>query len=201
MPVTPGAPSSDGASPRDPHAASIEAILDGYGRVAYTHKTHEKECELSGKRRSALLWANAVIAALTVGGIVATSQGSVPIMTFASGAVTAVAIGFTCIWLAFSQDVIVEQHRRAADELRSLRDRYLAVIADVKDRPEKLDVPRLRDELFHEFDFMCRLVPKTSGRAYRAAKKALQEDAELTFEEGEIDHLLPPNLRSKRPRP
>ena len=60
------------------------------------------------------------------------------------------------------------------------------------------DVRRERDRLNQLLEEIYKGAPRTDGKAYAAAQKALKADQELFFSDSELDHMLPQRLRSQR---
>ena len=51
---------------------NLPVIRESFGRVAYSHKTHEKAAEIEDRNSKIVKWANIVLTALTSGSLVST---------------------------------------------------------------------------------------------------------------------------------
>ncbi len=59
------------------------------------------------------------------------------------------------------------------------------------------EVAQKRDKLTERVAEINKLFPGTDRSGYKKAKKALTEEEEQTFNEGEAEKFLPTNLRNK----
>ena len=186
----------------DRHKA--EAILEGharecYGRVAYSHKTHEKCADILLTRLGRVKLIQIALSGATTAGFVS--------IVFGAGAVGAV-IGVTVSALllavnAYTKDYdlgeLAQKHRQAATELWVIRERYLALLVDVRMGERPLDeLLRVRDKLLDELHAAYVGAPSTNFAAYKKAQKSLRKWEDMTFSDGEIDAFLPQELKRNR---
>ena len=93
-----------------------------------------------------------------------------------------------------------QKHTVTASRLWGVRERLLGVLVDLT-RSGAMDVAAAaRDSINEELEEIYRGAPRTDGKAYAAAQKALKHQEELFFSDSELDHLLPKQLR-KASRP
>ncbi len=169
-----------------------------YGRVAYTHKTHEKERETWSDQ---VCWMNRVNIALTGIATVLTviSASLKPMWALVSTALSAAATVCFAIWQSnFDPAGKEARHRVAAKELLWLREQLLLLITNCQNPggvPEQLQrrLETIRQELTTAYKF----VPDRSPAAYAAAEQALKS-GHFTFSDDEIDGFLPTELRKKK---
>ena len=100
-----------------------------YGRVAWTHKTHEKEREIWSKKVHSEKWWNIFLVALTT--ILATlgavfDDRSLFIFTSVTGAIST---GLLIYQLSFNTCKIESDQRSTAKKLLVIRDKYLILIS------------------------------------------------------------------------
>lgn len=89
-----------------------------------------------------------------------------------------------------------QKHRQVAASLWEIRDAYLSLIADIVDPAMSLnEIRSRRDKLQDRLGKIYNQAPHTNAMAYKAAQIALQLNEELTFNEGEVDSMLPAKLR------
>jgi len=184
--------SSEPAARSDPN---IQAIRESFGRAVYSHKTHEKAREIENSKAEVVKWANIILTALTSGTLLSTVITNERILLYVSSALAAVTLGFLIFQLSFSPEKEAERHRAAAKELWYVREKYIHLLTDIKSAPDRVDVPRRRDELVEELKFIYKFAPDTSPKAYAAAQKALKISEDMTFSNEEINRFLPDSLR------
>ncbi len=180
----------------------IEPILatarDLYGRVVYTHETHERERIICSAKVSTTNRRNTILAtATTVLAVVsATLPGPVVLIltAVAAGATTAFAI-----WQSSSDAAGKEmQNRVAAKELLWCRQQLLMLIADCH-IPLPVETLRRNLEIVNrEVHAIYKFAPNTSPEAYKEAGAQIQS-GHSAFSDDELDALLPPSLRKTPP--
>jgi len=171
-------------------------VRESYGRVVYSHKTHEKCADILLVRLSKIKIWQIVLSAITTGGFIAAIFGAGQI-----GAVIGVVVSTVLLVLnAYTKDYdlgeVAQKHRHAAADLWLVRERYLALLTDLrvgKESLEKLIVRR--DELLTELHGVYSGAPSTNATAYAKAQEGLQRLEEMTFSKAELDTLLPAELR------
>ncbi|MEU6497532.1 SLATT domain-containing protein [Streptomyces sp. NPDC046984] len=183
------------SSPDAAHAANVQAIRESFGRVVYSHKTHEKAREIESAKADRAKWINIVLVTVTSGTLLTSVITDQRILLYVSSGVSALAFAFTIFQLSFTPERTAEQHRAVAKELWHVREQYVHLLTDIQTDPQAVDIPRRRDELVNELKYIYRLAPDTSGDAYRAAQMALQINEDMTFSNEELNRFLPEALR------
>lgn len=171
-------------------------IREIYGRVIYTHKTHEKCADVLKTRHDRIKIAEIILSAVTT--------TSILIVLFGDGKLSQLIAAFCstsllCLTL-YSKDInllaIAEKHKQAALEILKIREELLSLLIDIRiGNKETESLQNKRDELIEELVNTYRGAPKTTNKAYQIASKALKENEEFTFSDDEIDKFLPKNLR------
>ena len=171
-------------------------VREIYGRVTYTHKTHEKCADILESRAAVFRNVQIALSALTTTGFVAAVLG-VGSFAVVAGAFLSAAMFFVSNYTKV-EDMggAAQQHKASALQLWWIREKCAALLAHIKigDRPLD-DLVRLRDEMLSELYRIYTGAPRTSSKAYQAARKALQEQEEMTFSVDELDKMLPEALR------
>ncbi|MCE5198210.1 MAG: SLATT domain-containing protein [Armatimonadota bacterium] len=167
-----------------------------FARVAWTHKTHEKERERWSRKVRCERWLNVLLVGLTtalavIGAIVASKT-----MFVVTSIVGAASTAFVIYQVSFDACGIESQHRIAAKKLVALRDRYLLFIlkASTASTPV-IELQRGLEALQTETSLIYESAPDTSPEAYAMTSVGLKDNEELTFSDKEIDIMLPNNLR------
>ncbi len=166
-----------------------------YGRVAWTHKTHEKDREIWSRRVCLVRWVNVVLIGITsilaTAGAIANSQ-AVFVVTSIFGALST---AFVVCQLSFNPEKMEAEHRVTAKRLLYLRDQYLILIQEAMSGRTTIEKLQNKLELVHrEVSLVYDFAPDSSSKAYSAASEALKIEEELTFSREEIDMLLPEDL-------
>lgn len=173
----------------------LQLIREAFGRIVYTHKTHEKERERLTAYGVVAKWVNIVLCGLTFSGIFVTVGTQEVGWLVASLILSALSAGFAVFQVSFEPLKAAEAHRAAAKTFLSLRNRYELLIADIADQTLTDDETLARrDSLASESNEAFALAPDTSSRSYRKAQQALKINEDLTFSDDEINAFLPPAL-------
>jgi hypothetical protein len=170
-----------------------------YGRVAYTHKTHEKMAEKKASLQTHIkLWQIALSAIATTGaiGVIVTDGAIAKVITalFAVG-----TLGVSTYVKDIDPGALAQKHRQTASDLWDIREAYLSLLTDIRDDTLPLEVLKeRRDVLQQRLHEIYKLAPHTDGDAYAKAQKALKQNEDLTFSDCEIDVFLPAPLKRER---
>ncbi|GAA4126037.1 SLATT domain-containing protein [Knoellia locipacati] len=177
--------------------AVLRETKETFGRVAYTHKTHEKQAELKQASAWRIRVANVVVIGLAAGAaLIAPLIRSSPAawLAFVAGLVGFV---FTVLQLSFDPASEASSHQLAAKSYLVLRNEYRRLIADAEVGDQGIDELRARrDALARELSHLERAAPPTSAKAYMLAREALRGAEELSFTQDEYRHLLGPDDRA-----
>ena len=126
-------------------------VRECYGRVVYSHKTHEKCADILLERLSKIKFWQILLSSITTAGFIAAILGAGPI-----GAVIGVLVSTTLLVLnAYTKDYdlseLAQKHRQAAADLWLIREKYLALITDLRVGEESLDrITARRDEILED---------------------------------------------------
>lgn len=171
-------------------------VRECYGRVVYSHKTHEKCANILLSQLSKIKLWQIVLSSITTVGFIATFFGSGQV-----GAAIGICISGTLLTLnAYTKNYdlgeLAQKHRRAAADLWLIREKYLALLTDLRAGEESLvKITNRRDMLLDDLHGVYSGAPSTTSQAYKKAQEALQQYEEMTFSDSEIDVLLPRVLR------
>lgn len=177
----------------------LAQVREVFGRVVYSHKTHEKQADICFTKHR---WQQGVLVALTaissgtfLAAVVGLIGDAVPtglVTSFIALLVTWVSLGAK----AFKFEEEANVHRDAASRLWNIRESYISLIADLMSgEVSDADARARRDELQEAARGVYSAVPRTSNRAYQRAQHGLKDNEEMTFTSREIDLFLPEALR------
>ena len=172
-------------------------IREIYGRVVYTHKTHEKCADLLKEKSDCLKFIEITLSALTTTTILVVLFGDGIIFQFVAALFSTTLLGLTLYSKDFNLLAIAEKHKQAALDILEIREKLLSLLVDIRiDNKETEQLQQKRDELNEQLVNTYRGAPKTINKAYQIASKALQQNEEFTFSNAEIDKFLPESLRN-----
>ena len=175
---------------------NLQIIREAFGKVAYSHKTHEKGAEIADFHSSGVKVINVVLTTATSSTLLVTLITNQTILGYITAIISALTLAFIIFQLSFNPEQKAEKHRQAAKELWRIREKYLNLIADImSENISNETITHRRDQLMEELKMVYQFSPATSSKAYKKAQDTLKLNEELTFSTEEIDQLLPENLR------
>ncbi len=184
---------------KEPYRILEGQLRECYGRVVYTHKTHEKCADLLLSRLSTIKIWQIILSALTTGGFISTFLGSGNI-----GSIIGVIISSTLLVLnAYTKNYdlgeLAQKHKQAANDIWLIREKYLSLLTDLAMDDMSLNNMKIeRDNLLEELHSVYAGSPSTTYKAYRKAQEVLKKNEDMTFSEEEIDAFLPIELRRNK---
>ena len=171
-----------------------DQIRECYGRVVYSHKTHEKMADRCAQRMLQYKMGQLLVTALT-------SSGAIGVVVFddfclkvATALVSCLSFFISTYLKNFDPGGTAQKHRDTASKLWGIRESYLSLLTDLKSLPIEA-VRERRDHLQDQLESIYASSPQTDGKAYSEAQSALKHNEELTFDPKEIDCFLPPSHR------
>lgn len=173
------------------------SIREAFGRVVYSHKTHEKAREIETNRVTFVKATNIVLTTLTSAGLLGTIITDAHALLYLSSSLAALTLAFTIFQFRFDPAGAADEHRTTANELWYVREQYCNLLADVRRGIPEEDAARRRDELTAELKEVYSHAPSTSSRAYRKAQEALKIKEDMTFSAAEINKFLPKELHEE----
>lgn len=177
----------------------LAQVREAFGRVVYSHKTHEKQADICFAKHR---WQQGVLIALTAissGTFLAAVVGLLGSAVL-TGLVTS-SIALLVSWMSlgaktFKFEEEADAHRDVASRLWDVRESYISLIADLMSSEVSDAVARSRrDDLQEAAREVYSAAPRTSGKAFDRAKGGLKNNEEMTFTSREIDLFLPDALR------
>lgn len=171
-------------------------IRELYGRVVYTHKTHEKCADVLINRSDRLKLAEIALSAATTTSVLVVLFGDGRVFQFIAALSSTFLLALTLYSKDFNLLAIAEKHKQAALDILEVREKLLSLLVDIRiGNKEITQLQKIRDDLNEQLVNTYRGAPKTINKAYQIASKALKENEEFTFSDPEIDKFLPESLR------
>lgn len=171
-------------------------IRENYGRIVYTHKTHEVMADrYDGQQKRIKLWQILLAAGTTISatGTVFSDAVWVPYFTVLVAVITTFLSGYA---KDIDPGTSAQRHREVAADIWAVREQYLGLITDIQDPSIPLEDLRIRrDDLRARQHEIYRTAPHTDRKAYEMAQNRLKNKEDMTFSEKELNTFMPPQLR------
>lgn len=174
----------------------VGQLREMYGRVAYTHKTHEKMADRCITRYKRIKTTEICISAIAASSVVLAVFGDTKTATIVGAVLSAVLLGLLLYFKEASLGEQAQKHTAVASRLWGAREQLLSILVDLKTSGDAALATARRDAVNEELEVIFRGAPRTDSKAYAAAQRALKDQEELFFSESELDHLLPKALRT-----
>lgn len=177
------------------------AILEGqlrecFGRVVYSHKTHEKCADILLSRLSQIKLWQIILSALTTGGFIAAVFGAGKYGALAGVVVSTALLILNAYTKDYDLGELSQKHRQAGADLWLIREKYLSLITDLRMGEKPIEsLQKERDDLLGELHSVYSGAPSTTYEAYKKAQEALKQLEDMTFSDEEIDAFLPKELK------
>ncbi|MGL1921665.1 MAG: SLATT domain-containing protein [Hyphomicrobiales bacterium] len=176
-----------------------DQIRECYGRVVYTHKTHEKMADRFSDQQKYYKIVQILLTALTslgaIGVIISDKfeydQIWIKVML---AFVSFLALLVSTYLKNFDLGGLAQKHRDTAIKIWNVRESYLSLLTDMEKISED-DALVQRDKLQSLLSEIYASAPQTDSKAYMSAQSALKDNEEFTFTTEEIDCFLPKSLK------
>lgn len=173
-----------------------QQLVEAHAKVEYTYTAHHKINNRIVCLDKVLRIAQIILTAISTGGFLATIITNKTVLCWIGGVAAALSLGLNLYTKDFKLFETARKHKEAADALWEVREAYVSLLVDM-DVISLEEVAQKRDKLTERVAEINKLFPGTDRSGYKKAKKALTEEEEQTFNEGEAEKFLPTNLRNK----
>lgn len=173
-------------------------LREMYGRVAYTHKTHEKMADKSINKYKRIKTVEITLSALSAGSFIFDVFGDTQNTAIIGACLSTILLGFILYFKEAKLGEASQKHTVTASKLWGIREKILSAIVDLRRTSDAELATRMRDDINAELEIIYKSAPRTDSVAYMAAQDALKNQEELFFSDEELDHLLPKQLRITR---
>lgn len=175
-----------------------DQIRECFGRVVYTHKTHEKMAELCSSKLTRYKLGQIGVSALATSGAMGVMLYTQPpmVLKVATALLSLVTLWISGYMKGFDPGGTAQKHRDAASGLWPIRESYLSLLTDLRmGSVDAATASQRRDDLQAELAAIYKGAPQTNSKAYGLAQTALKASEEYTFSDAEIDVFVPSSLR------
>lgn len=176
-----------------------DQLREMYGRVSYTHKTHEKMADGYVRRYKAIKTFEIALSALAAGSLVIAVFGDSKPGTVVGAVLSTVLLGLNLYFKEASLGEQAQKHTVVASKLWGIREQLLSLLIDMHDGRAVGEIRAERDVLNEALEDIYRTAPRTDSCAYAAAQRALKAEEELYFSDAELNKMLPKQLRRTGP--
>lgn len=175
----------------------LEAQLrECFGRIVYSHKTHEKCSDILLSRLSTIKVWQIILSAVTTGGFFSTFFGAGEVGAGFGMVVSTALLVLNAYTKNYDLGELAQKHRSAAADLWLIREQYLTLLTDLRGGSQEIKkIMSARDALLKDLHSVYTGAPSTTFQAYKKAQEALQRFEDLTFSDSEIDAFLPTELK------
>ncbi|WP_313608826.1 SLATT domain-containing protein [Rhizobium sp.] len=175
-----------------------DQIRECFGRVVYTHKTHEKMADRCSSTLQRYKLCQIGVSVLTTSGALSVVFLDQFWLKLATAFLSIVGLWASGYMKGFDPGGTAQKHRDAAANLWPIRESYLSLLADLRmGGISSEEALKRRDELQKKLAAIYLGAPQTTAKAYADAQRALQKNEDYTFRDEEIDKLVPKSLRKK----
>lgn len=175
-----------------------DQIRESFGRVAWTHKTHEKASDIARKNSDLLKNIQMIISAVTTSGLMVSLVGDNKAGAILGTVFSTILLIINLIFKNYDYSLKSNTHAEVAVKLWNIREEYISLLTDINMQSlEVNEIIKKRDLLQEKVFKIYQNAPRTDSKAYNEASKGLKEQEELTFSDEEIDKFLPRVLRKK----
>lgn len=176
-------------------------ILEGqlrecYGRVVYSHKTHEKCADILLCRQGRIRVFQIALSAMTTAGFIGAIFGAGKVGAVLGLIVSTVLLALNSYTKSYNIGELAQKHKQAAIDLWLIREKYLSLLVDLAMREKPIEaLQEHRDKLVEQLHQVYAGAPNTTLPGYKKAQEALQKLQDMTFTDAEIDAFLPTELK------
>lgn len=174
-------------------------LREAFGRLVYSHKTHEKCADILLTRLSRIKLWQIILSAITAAGFISVVVTNEKIAAVIGTVIAVILLALNAYSKDYDLGEIAGKHKEAANELWLIREKYLSLLTDLALGNKSIDsIQTRRDELAIELHDIYSGSPSTTFSAYLRARTALKQSEEMTFSDGEIDKFLPKELKRNK---
>ena len=169
-------------------------IKEAYGRIVYTQTTHAKIVEQKQKKDASIKMIQIILSALTTGGCITAIIIDAKVANMVSVIISSLLLIYNSYTKNFNLLEESQNHNNVANSLWKIREEYISLLTDF-DYLEIEDIRFKRDELQNKTFEIYKCSPQTNKKGYLEAQKCIKKNEEQSFNNKEINDILPEELR------
>lgn len=172
----------------------LAEVRECFGKVAWSHKTHECQASIYRTYHDRTVWAKIIVSTLAAGSGISTLFTE-SIACYFAAVLSSLVLFIDLIFKNRSYSDLANYHQITATRLWRVRESYQSLIATIVAGDNTLTETRNRmEELADILAEIYQTAPRTSDKAYRLATKKIHE-GQCSCTDDEVDALLPERLR------
>ncbi|MCI5223030.1 MAG: SLATT domain-containing protein [Candidatus Electrothrix sp. AR4] len=173
-----------------------DQMRECYGRVVWTHKTHEKCADILNARNSRIKLWQIILSAFTTSGVFLTVLGESKEAGVVAAVVSVMALALSTYVKKYNLGGMAQKHAAAAASIWDVRENYFSLLTDIRALViDEEGIRKRRAKLQNDLYKIYKGSPRTISKAYDEASNALKNMEEMTFSDEEIDKFLPKSMR------
>jgi len=177
-------------------------VRDCFGRVVWTHKTHEKCADILLDHSRRVKFFQLLLSVITTSGILIGLFGDNKGVAIGSALISAILLFLNTYIKEFELGKVAQEHAQAAIRIWNIKELYLSLLTDIKTRKiTEEEIRKRRDALQVDLFDVYKVTPRSITPAYDKASEALKKKEEATITDEEIDSFLPPAVRKIQGKP
>ncbi len=170
-----------------------------FASIVWTHKIHEKQCDINSFWFNILEFCKILSSAITTSGLLTCFFIDEVALKIVTTIFSAICLFINTFYKTYNLKESRDSHKASALEFLQLRNETISLLTDIKlDRIKLEEVISQRSELLVRYHDICKRSLNTSDRAVNKASKALKKQKDNTFSDKEIDSYLPIELRKEK---
>lgn len=171
-------------------------IRECFGRVVWTHKTHEKCADILNANNNNLKLTQIILSAIVTTGIIAQFCSDSIYTQIFTAIISLLLLILNTYLKKYDFGKHAQKHAETAIELWNIRELYLSLITDIRTNALNINqIAQRRDELQNTLCTLYKGAPRSFSKAYAQASAALKVNEEYTFSKEEINEFLPDELK------
>jgi hypothetical protein len=182
----------------DTYSVIESSVRDTLGSVVWSHKIQEKQADIYDMRFKYMEIAKITAASLTSVGIISLIFSDELWIKIISMLLSFISVFVSAFFKSFDLQLMVNQHKAAAHTLLAIRDDLKLLLMQIRLQGDDIiGIYQKYETTVHRLDQIYAEAPKTTNKAVKKAKKALNITKDNTISDAEVDSFLPVGLRKR----
>lgn len=179
------------------HRDALYSLLEeGYGKVVYTYTTQVIHAGRLKRRNAILKWLQIILSAVSTGGFLGSVITNQTALVWVGGICSTALLVLTAYFKDSEFSNIYARHHITSNSLWTVREEYLAVLADFSVLSTE-EIEKKRDDLRNKTSKIYKNAPLTDTKSYHMAQRAIKKGEAQFFSREELNQMLPEKLRKQ----
>ncbi|HEV3486767.1 MAG TPA: SLATT domain-containing protein [Vicinamibacterales bacterium] len=174
----------------------LDHLRLSFGGTIHAYKAHIAIAERLTRRLWHIRIGEFVLLAAAMASALAAGYRGQPRFAVLAAVLSGAALSLFAVYVAINLEARINAHRWCASRLWLLREKYRALLSEMRDGMLSAEAVReRRDQLLNEMQALDDHAPLVDLPTYQSARQALATAAESALTDEEIDRFLPQSLR------